>query len=306
MTEHDLHEFMSQLTDDIGAEYHRIRKSAKGDPGTAGDEGEENWAKILRDWLPSTYHVVTKGQIINNEGELSPQVDIVVLYPTYPPFLLNKKKYLADGVAAAFECKLTLKKRDIYKAMSNSARIKRLIHSDKGTPYKELTSPIIFGLLAHSHSWRNYRDQVIDIIDDHLFNSDYKHIKHPREMLDLVCVSDLAIWAGYKMTLLNPQDEGSPEYREMLPSEPYPGTLYDHIWGNPIGVFISELLDKLSWKDIQLQAIARYFGGVFASTAVGKIRVWSREIYSKGLNEKLTLDSLDSEGDWSEWSPQIS
>ena len=95
MKRHDLHDFMSQLTSDIDAEYHRIQKTAKLDPGTAGDEGEENWAKILRDWLPATYHVVTKGQIINNTGELSPQVDVLVLYPTYPPLSTRQKEILS-------------------------------------------------------------------------------------------------------------------------------------------------------------------------------------------------------------------
>src|SRR6185369_12921717 len=43
------------------------------DGGTAGDEGEENWATLLRGLLPAAYHVVTKGKIISQEGQLSPQ-----------------------------------------------------------------------------------------------------------------------------------------------------------------------------------------------------------------------------------------
>jgi hypothetical protein len=51
---HDLHEFIQQLGAKMEAEYKRIRKVASSDPGTAGDEGEENWAQLLRDWLPLT------------------------------------------------------------------------------------------------------------------------------------------------------------------------------------------------------------------------------------------------------------
>jgi hypothetical protein len=76
---HDLHSYMHQLSAKMDAEYARIRKSARADPGTAGDEGEENWAQLLRDWLPSNYHVVTQGQLMDDQGRLSGQVDIIVL-----------------------------------------------------------------------------------------------------------------------------------------------------------------------------------------------------------------------------------
>ncbi len=64
------------------------------DPGTAGDEGEENWADLLRDWLPQNYHIVTKGRILARNNEAGPQLDILVLKPDYPSKLLNKKHYL--------------------------------------------------------------------------------------------------------------------------------------------------------------------------------------------------------------------
>ena len=86
-------------------------------PSTAGDQGEENWATLLRKWLPNYFHIVTKGRILTDSGYASPQVDILVLYPSYPKILLDKKLYLSGGVAAAFECKTTLKAADIKKAV---------------------------------------------------------------------------------------------------------------------------------------------------------------------------------------------
>jgi hypothetical protein len=86
---HELHDFMSQLTEDIRSEYERIQKRVFEDPGTAGDEGEENWAELLRKWLPSGYRVVTKGRILGYQGIASPQVDIIVLHPSYPEYLVN-------------------------------------------------------------------------------------------------------------------------------------------------------------------------------------------------------------------------
>ena len=76
----------------MAAEYARITARSREDPGTAGDEGEENWAELLRDWLPSTYHVKTKGRILSEVGLSSPQVDVLVLSPAYPPALLNRKQ----------------------------------------------------------------------------------------------------------------------------------------------------------------------------------------------------------------------
>ena len=151
---HDLYEFIQQLSDEMAAEYNRIQKRAAEDPGTAGDQGEENWADLLRGWLPRTYEVVTKGRIINQDGETSPQVDVLVLKGAYPKKLLTKKLYLAAGVAAAFECKTTLKAVHIDEAIETCVKIKNLYPAREGTPYKELHAPIVYGLLAHSHDWK--------------------------------------------------------------------------------------------------------------------------------------------------------
>ena len=45
---HDLHDFMQQLSVEMAGEYNRIQRRATEDPGTAGDQGEENWAELLR------------------------------------------------------------------------------------------------------------------------------------------------------------------------------------------------------------------------------------------------------------------
>lgn len=152
--QHDIHDFVISCQKDIEQEYARIRRRATEDPGTAGDQGEENWASLLRRWLPSYFHIVTKGRIITESGYASPQVDILVLHPSYPSILLDKKLYISGGVAAAFECKLTLTAKHVKTAIETAAEIRRNLPKRKGTAYKELTSTIIYGLLAHSHSWK--------------------------------------------------------------------------------------------------------------------------------------------------------
>jgi uncharacterized protein DUF6602 len=95
---HDLLDFMVTVSREMSLEYDRIQKRAAEDPGTAGDQGEENWAELLRRWLPATYYVVTKGRILSHDGVAGPQVDVLILRPSYPKDLLNKKLYLAAGV----------------------------------------------------------------------------------------------------------------------------------------------------------------------------------------------------------------
>jgi hypothetical protein len=99
--------------------------------------------------------VVTKGRILSQEGAASPHVDVLVLDPSYPPALVDRKVYLAAGVAAAFECKLTLKPRHITQAVENAAVISRLVPRRTGSPIRELHTDLIYGLLAHSPVWRS-------------------------------------------------------------------------------------------------------------------------------------------------------
>ena len=72
MSKNDLFNYMLEATHMMQSEYIRIQKRASEDPGTAGDNGEKNWADLLKLWLPSKYHIVTKGRIMNTDGDCSP------------------------------------------------------------------------------------------------------------------------------------------------------------------------------------------------------------------------------------------
>jgi hypothetical protein len=144
MANPDLYNFMKQLQAELASEYKRIQRRVREDPGTAGDEGEENWATLLRNWLPPGYQIVTKGRIVGHDGLSSPQVDVLVLHPAYPRHLLHKKHYLAGGVVAAFECKLTLRAEHLMKAFETCAIVKNLVPKRTGTPYRELHQAILF------------------------------------------------------------------------------------------------------------------------------------------------------------------
>ena len=316
---HDLHEFMRQLSTEMAAEYDRIQMRATEDPGTAGDQGEENWAELLCGWLPRTYKVVTKGRIISQDGRISPQIDVLVLKSIYPEKLLTKKLYLAAGVAAAFECKTTLKASHIEEAVKTCTEIKNLYPNREGTPYKELHAPIVYGLLAHSHSWKGPNSTPEANIEQKLLESDYLHVSHPRQGLDLLCVADLATWILSKWTFLGPQvfarpEDGSPPFLKYGgPDEAvrssYAGHTpsYDHQVEHftPIGVLISNLTNRLAWEDSSLRDLADYYrlAGLYGS-GKGSTRKWPSSIYSEKVRQRIEAGNLRTgpAAIWNEWN----
>ena len=287
---HDLFDFLSQISVEMASEYDRIQKRATEDPGTAGDQGEENWAALLRDWLPPTYQIVTKGRIISHEGKTSPQIDVLVLKSSYPKKLLDKKVYLAAGVAAAFECKVTLRASHITEAIKNCVEIKNLFPDRKGSPYKELHSPIVYGLLAHSHNWKGKKSTPLKNIENKLLKEDQKLVDHPIRALDLVCVADLATWVLFKMTFFGPKQ--FKDWQKMVPNYGPSGSATTGYIGHtknvnqvshftPVGAMISYLSQKIAWENHEYRSLADYYRITnISGSGQGSMRKWSADIYS--------------------------
>lgn len=305
---HDLFDFMRKLSEEMAAEYQRIQKRATEDPGTAGDQGEENWAELLRDWLPHSYEVVTKGRIISEQGETSPQVDVLVLTGSYPRKLLNKKLYLAAGVAAAFECKTTLKASHIKKAVENCTKIKGLYPARSGTPYRELYAPLVYGLLAHSHSWKAGRSTPAQNIEERLAESDADLVAHPRLQLDMLCVADLSAWRSTAMSFVDAQQGQSVDFFGLRGSA-QTAYLSDSVYGQPLsghsspaGVLISYLTRRLAWEEPSLRSIAEYYRVVdLAGPGGGLLRAWPTSIYSDAVRHALESRSELPGDPWNEW-----
>lgn len=316
MKSNDLIDFMNSATRQMADEYDRIQKRATEDPGTAGDQGEENWATLFKNWLPHTFHIVTKGRILSHKGIASPQVDVIILQPEYPKHLLDKKLYLAGGVLAAFECKVTLKASHIEEFVKNSVEIKNLLYEQKGTPYKEIQSSIIYGLLAHSHSWKNDNSKPIENIEQTLWNADTKNVTHPIQMPDLICVADLACWSVSKMVFLGPKQipewstfeelygkNGSATSGYVCHSEKQKNQSPNF---TPIGALITSLFDKLGWQVPTMQTLSRYFTlSEIQGNGSGSMRKWESTIYSEEIRTKVENGQLKNGVHWDEWSIYI-
>lgn len=303
----DLMDFMKAASLEMENEYVRIMKRATEDPGTAGDQGEENWASLLRNWLPHNFHIVTKGRVLSHNGIASPQVDIIVLRPEYPKQLLDKKLFLAGGILAIFECKTTLKANHIEKFFKNSVLIKNSIRKKKGTPYNELNCGIIYGLLAHSHSWKGKNSKPLDLIQNKIIIEDHLKVNHPINMPDLIGVADLALWSSSKMTYMNLGR--MPNLKNISPNtnlNPCMKTSYGCYSGNndknnPIGGIITTILNKIAWEYPALQSLAEYFNASrMKGTGKGILRNWDTDVYSEKTLKKLETQGTTGK-QWSDW-----
>lgn len=98
-------------------------------PVAKGDASEAEWINMLASYLPSRYRA-DRAFVIDYEGNVSDQIDIVIYDRHYSPFILKQdgSTYIpAESVYAVIEVKPTLNKKNIEYASkkANSARILR-------------------------------------------------------------------------------------------------------------------------------------------------------------------------------------
>ena len=158
----------------------------------------------------------------------------------------------------------------IEKAVKTCVKIKNLYPERKGTPYKELHAPIVYGLLAHSHSWTGPNSKPEDNIERKLRASDASYVLHPRPGLDLLCVADLGTWTSSKTTFVGPRVIRDYESTPYSVYGPEGAALSMHIGHTPssshqvqhftpIGTLISYLTQRLAWEDQTLRDLADYY-----------------------------------------------
>ncbi|MFJ6616989.1 DUF6602 domain-containing protein [Kitasatospora sp. NPDC091335] len=250
MSQRELVSYFKQATMEMQLEYERIRARAMEDPGTAGDEGEENWASLLRKWLPGDLQIATKGRVLCGDGEATDQVDIVALSPLYPRGMLTKKMHLASEVMAIFECKSTLKAQHIEKTIASASRAKEAIYRAHG---KEVT----YGLVAHSHSWKADKLEVVDAISGMLAEGDRTHVGHPNNSLDFLCIADLGSWV---LRTDSDEDVYGPGVISYYSGPSFTGFDGKSVDTSPIGRMIAYALRRLSHLDGRYHGLAGYFG----------------------------------------------
>ena len=104
--------------------------------GLKGSENEQALAEIIRAFLPSKYGVEVNALVIDREGGVSRQCDIVVYddiqFPKY-----FRKVYPIETVHAVIEVKTELSKQQVDSALQNEAALRKLKFQPLLTPYWE-------------------------------------------------------------------------------------------------------------------------------------------------------------------------
>jgi hypothetical protein len=245
--------------------------------------------------------VVTKGRILSSSGEASPQIDVLVLWPSYPPFLLNKKLYLASGVAAAFECKLTFRKGHLKKLFETAVKLSAITtkeHRDRVTSRKDLGQNFAYeefhrlfeyGLLAHSFEGSD-PDQFANAVTDEMNRLDKELVSHPSQMVDLICISDLGSWVSERKAIdarIVMRDQPPNTYNMVYLPHPYSNyhCLTGASWSkgseiranfSPLGSFLARFYRKLSRADRSLEPLAKFYTTTLSTGQGGGVagRMW--------------------------------
>jgi len=130
-------------------------------PGMKGDATENNWIAWFKAYLPNRY-AVDKAVIIDSNGKMSDQIDIVIYDPQYSYLVFKQGDNLiipVESVYAVFEVKQNLNKEHIEYAADKAESVRCLhrtsayiVHAGGSYEPKELHE-IVAGLLTTRCDW---------------------------------------------------------------------------------------------------------------------------------------------------------
>jgi hypothetical protein len=130
-------------------------------PGTKGNVTESEWINWLRTYLPKRYSV-DQAFVVDNTGDLSDQIDLVIYDQQYTPFVFYYEgvKYIpAESVYAIFEVKQSLNKEHILYAAEKAESVRTLkrtsvpiIHAGGTYPPRPIFN-LLAGILTTSSDW---------------------------------------------------------------------------------------------------------------------------------------------------------
>lgn len=169
----------------------------------------------------------------------------------------------------------------------------------------------MYGLLAHSHSWKGKKLIPIENIETKLIDEDEKHVDYPRKLLDLLCVADLAAWSSSIMTFIGPGQV--PDWSRMMliygPTRSATTAYIGHFTSadnqvahfTPVGVLISYLSQKLAWEHPEYRSLADYYRLTnFSGSGKGAMRKWDASIYSEEIRPRIQQELLSNGASWDE------
>jgi hypothetical protein len=106
-------------------------------PTAKGDVSENSWRKLLKTYLPERYRVA-EAFVVDSNGDISEQLDLVIFDRQYSPFLLyvDGACYIpAESVYAVFEIKQNATKKQLDYAAKKAASVRRLKRTSISVPH---------------------------------------------------------------------------------------------------------------------------------------------------------------------------
>ena len=182
----DLHKVFLGLQDQMATAL-AVNRDIILHPTAKGTATELHWLKMLGDYLPQRYRA-DNAFVLDCEGNLSDQIDIVVYDRQYSPFLFNEAgaKYVpAESVYAVLEVRQELSAENIAYAGAKAASVRKLHRTSApikhaGGKFEPIEPPrILAGFLSLESQWK-------PPLGDSLLGS-LKKLK-AEEQLDLGCI----------------------------------------------------------------------------------------------------------------------
>lgn len=149
-------------------------------PGEMGEAAEESWRKWLRAYLPKRYRV-DKAFVIDSEGNISDQIDIVIYDGQYSYFVFQHEQVIyipAESVYAVIEVKQMLNKQYIDYAGDKAASVRQLKRTSIEIPFvggiyrPKPLHKILAGIIAIESDWK---DPLGNSLKNNLKNRDDNH-----------------------------------------------------------------------------------------------------------------------------------
>jgi uncharacterized protein DUF6602 len=126
----DLKNLFKDLQTNMAADLSLSRANIPHAP-SKGDASEITWLKMFQKYLPKRYQA-KKAFVVDSEGTISDQLDIVIFDQQYSPFLLNHNEALyipAESVYCVFEVKQSISKNNVEYAGDKAASVRKLIRT---------------------------------------------------------------------------------------------------------------------------------------------------------------------------------
>jgi hypothetical protein len=170
----------------------------------------------------------------------------------------------------------------------------------------------LYGVLSHSHSWKRTKSDPIANVEKALYEAPTK-VEHPRYLLDMICVADLAFWHRFNISAYDANLSPHEQFlREVFGG--VHGMMTGHTCSSfssqnqsadfrPVGALLASLVNSLAWEDPAVRDLADYYRlAKLLGTGQGGMRPWPLSVYSNEVALQIMGGRLTNGIHWDDWS----